>query len=138
MATNRREISLDAPAAKVWAALRDFDQVHTKVAPGFLTRLEMDGADRIVTFFNGMVARERLVTLDDQAMRLVYTIVGGRTAHYNAVAQAVPDTADHNRCRFVWTIDLLPEELGPAVGGMMDHAIPIMKKTLEEVPVLAV
>jgi hypothetical protein len=37
----------------------------------------------------------------------------------------------NDRSRLVWTIDLLPDELGPIVGGMMDHAVPIMKKTLE-------
>ena len=57
MATNRRELSLDVRAAKVWAAVRDFSQVHTRVAPGFLTKLEMDKGDRVLTFFNGLVAR---------------------------------------------------------------------------------
>ena len=101
MATLRKQIALDTTAANVWAALRDFGAVHTRVAPGFLTKLEMDNGDRVVTFFNGLVARERLVTLDD---------------------------AD---CRLVWTIDLLPNELAPAIGGMMDHAAGVMKKTLD-------
>jgi len=57
MATLRKQIALDTGATTVWAALRDFDAVHTRVAPGFLTDLKMDGDDRIVTFFNGMVAR---------------------------------------------------------------------------------
>ena len=129
MATNRRELPLDVPVEKVWAAVRDFGQVHTRVAPGFLTGLEMDKGDRIVTFFNGLVARERLVTLDDADKRLVYTIVEGRAAHYAAAVQVFPDGA--GKCRLVWTIDLLPDELGPAVAGMMDHAFPFMKKTLE-------
>ena len=68
MATNRRDVPLAIPAGKAWAALRDFGQVHTKVAPGFLTALKMDQGDRIVTCFNGLVARERLVTLDDESM----------------------------------------------------------------------
>ena len=61
MATLRKQIALDAPAATVWLALRDFGAVHRRVAPGFLTDLRMDNGDRIVTFFNGLVARERLV-----------------------------------------------------------------------------
>ena len=101
MATLRKQIALEADAAKVWSALRDFGAVHTRVAPGFLTKLDMDKADRMVTFFNGMVARERLVTLDDA------------------------------ECRLVWTVDLLPDELAPAIGGMMDHAVGFMKKTLD-------
>jgi hypothetical protein len=30
----------------------------------------------------------------------------------------------------VWTIDLLPDELAPAIGGMMDQAAKVMSKTL--------
>ena len=129
MATLRREVSLDAPATKVWPAIRDFGQVHTRVAPGFLTSLEMDKGDRIVTFFNGLVARERLVTADDESCRLVYSVVEGHASHYNAAVQIVPEGRD--KSRLVWTIDLLPNELAPAIGGMMDHAAAFMKKTLE-------
>jgi hypothetical protein len=129
MATNRRELPLNVPVGKVWAALRDFGQVHTKVAPGFLTGLEMDKGDRIVTFFNGPVARERLVTLDDTERRLVYTIVEGRAAHYAAAVQVFADGL--GKCRLVWTIDFLPDELAPSLAGMVDHALPFMKKTLE-------
>jgi hypothetical protein len=129
MATNRRELFLGVPADKAWAAVRDFAQVHTKVAPGFLTALEIDKGDRVVTFFNGLVARERLVTLDDANKRLVYAVVEGRPAHYNAAVQVVADGPA--RCRVIWTIDLLPDELAPAIAGMMDHAAPFMKKALE-------
>ena len=129
MATNRREHRLNVPAAKVWQAVRDFGQVHTRVAPGFLTSLELDGGDRVITFFNGLVARERLVTIDDAAMRLVYAVVEGRPTHYNGAIHVIAD--GEYRCRLIWTIDLLPDELGPIVGGMMHHAAPFMKKTLE-------
>ncbi|HZY49476.1 MAG TPA: SRPBCC family protein, partial [Devosia sp.] len=95
MATLRRQIALNAPASTVWSALRDFGAVHTRVAPGFLIKLEMDpqsnGTDRIVTFFNGLVARERLVTADDEQCRLVYSVVEGRASHYNAAVQVFPE-----------------------------------------------
>ena len=129
MASNRREVLLQASAASVWDAVRDFGQVHTRVAPGFLTHLEMDKGDRVLTFFNRLVARERLVSTDDRAMRLVYTVVEGRASHYNASVEV--HDAGNERSRLIWTIDLLPNELGPVVGGMMDHALPLMKKTLE-------
>lgn len=129
MATLRRQIVLDAPVANVWAALRDFTNVHRRVAPGFLTDLRMENGDRIVTFVNGLVARERLVTVDDEECRLVYSVVEGRASHYNAAVQVFPEGA--GRTRLVWTIDLLPNELAPAVGGMMDHATGFMKKALE-------
>jgi len=128
MATLRRQIALNAAASTVWAALRDFGAVHTRVAPGFLTKLDMDKGDRIVTFFNGMVARERLVTADDEDCRLVYSVVEGRASHYNAAVQVF---AEGDGSRLVWTIDLLPNDLAPAIGGMMDHAAGFMKKALE-------
>jgi hypothetical protein len=127
MATLRKEIPVAVGVSPVWHALRDFGQVHTKVAPGFLTDLKMDNGDRVVTFFNGLVARERLVTLDDAACRLVYAVVEGRASHYNAVVQVFPEG---DGSRVVWTIDLLPDELAPAVGGMMDEAAKAMRKTL--------
>jgi carbon monoxide dehydrogenase subunit G len=129
MATLRREISLAAPIEKVWPAVRDFDHVHTRVAPGFLTANRMDKGDRVLTFFNGMVARERLVTADDAAHRLVYSVIEGQASHYNAAVEVLPDGKD--RSRLVWTIDLLPNELAPAIGGLMDQATGVMKKTLE-------
>jgi len=128
MATLRRQLALDAAAPKVWSALRDFGAVHTRVAPGFLTRLEMDKGDRVLTFFNGMVARERLVTCDDQECRLVYAVVEGQASHYNAAVQVFPEG---DGSRLVWTIDLLPNELAPTIGGLMDHATGFMKKALE-------
>jgi hypothetical protein len=91
MATLRRQIALDASAATVWSAVRDFGAVHTRVAAGFLTKLASDKGDRIVTFFNGLVARERLVTLDDEDCRLVYTVVEGRPSHYTAAVQVFPE-----------------------------------------------
>jgi carbon monoxide dehydrogenase subunit G len=130
MATLKREIPVGAGPAPVWQALRDFGQVHTRVAPGFLTDLRMDKSDRIVTFFNGLVARERLVTTDDEACRLVYAVVEGRPSHYNAAVQVFPEG---DGSRVVWTIDLLPDELAPTVGAMMDEAAGTMKKTLGKV-----
>jgi hypothetical protein len=127
MATLRKEIPVASGTTQAWHALRDFGQVHTKVAPGFLTDLKMDNGDRIVTFFNGLVARERLVTLDDAACRLVYAVVEGRASHYNAAIQVFPEG---DGSRVVWTIDLLPDELAPAIGGMMDQAAKVMSKTL--------
>jgi carbon monoxide dehydrogenase subunit G len=129
MATLRKEIPVAAGATPVWQRLRDFAQVHTKVAPGFLTDLKMDNGDRVVTFFNGMVARERLVTADDETCRLVYAVVEGRASHYNAAVRVFPDG---DGSRVVWTIDLLPDELAPAIEAMMGEGAKVMGKKLAE------
>src|SRR6185436_1074539 len=89
MATVRKEFSIEAPAEKVWAALADFQAVHKRVAPGFVTDSKPDGEDaRIVTFANGTSAREILVNSDAQQKRLAYAVVGNeRITHHNASAQ---------------------------------------------------
>ncbi|HEY2445214.1 MAG TPA: SRPBCC family protein [Rhizomicrobium sp.] len=131
MASLRQEITIEANAVKVWDALRDFGAVRTRVAPGFVVECRMDGDARIVTFHNGAVARERLVDLDDESMRLVYSIAPNeRVEHYSAAVQ-VRSKAEAT-CRLIWTIDLLPNELAPYVRSQMELAAARMKSALEK------
>jgi hypothetical protein len=128
MATIRREVTVDADAAQVWDAFKDVGALHTRVVRGFVTATELDGADRLVTFANGFSVRERIVTIDDDARRLVYTAVGGRTTHYNAAVEVLAEPA--GRVRIVWLVDLLPDDVAPVVAGMMDHGVAAMATTL--------
>lgn len=129
MASIYREIEIEVDAATVWAALRDFGAVQERLVPGFVTHCQLDGGDRVVTFFNGLVARERLVGLDDRVMRLSYTSIGGRAAHHNASAQIFP--AGERRSRLVWITDVLPDALGEPIAAMMDRGAQTLKSTLE-------
>jgi hypothetical protein len=129
MASIRREIVLDQTADRVWDALRDFQAVDRRVAPGFVARSEPDGMARIITFANGNIAKEELVDCDDTARRLVYAISNERVKHYNAAVQVFTDGTAH--CRLVWTVDVLPNELASYVGQQMDAAVKVMKPTLE-------
>ena len=126
MASIRKEISLGARAAEVWDAVRDVGALHTRLVPGFVTDTKLEPGARIVTFANGMVAKELIVDLDDTARRLVWSAVGGRLSHHNASAQVVPD--GDARCRLVWTVDLLPNELAGDIRMMMDHGAAAMQK----------
>jgi hypothetical protein len=53
--------------------------------------------------------------------------VEGQASHYNAAVQVFPEG---DGSRVIWTIDLLPNELAPAIGGMMDEAVKVMRKRL--------
>jgi len=128
MATIRKEFELDADPENVWAAMRDFGNVHRRVAPGFLTDCKLDGDARIVTFFNGLVARELLVDIDDGHRRIAYAITEGRMAHYNASMQIF---AEGRGTRAVWIIDLLPNDMAGAIGAMAEQGVAAMKKTLQ-------
>ncbi len=129
MATIRKEVTIEARTETVWDALRDVGALHTRLAPGFVTDVRLEEGARVVTFGNGMVAREVIISVDDQARRLAWTIVGGRMTHHNGAAQVFDEGA--GRSRFVWTTDLLPDSVAPAIDGMMGQAMPIIKATLE-------
>jgi len=129
MATIRKEVTVDVPAAQVWDALRDVGNVHKRVARGFVTDCRMDGDARIVTFVNGAVVREPIVTIGDQDRRLVWSAAGAGTTHYNSSAQVFPE--GEHRSRIVWTSDLLPNEMAATIGGMMELGMAAIKKTFD-------
>jgi Polyketide cyclase / dehydrase and lipid transport len=129
MASIRKEIVIDASAEHAWDALRDWGALHLRLVPGFATDAKLDGEDRIVTFSNGSVLRERLVDLDDGARRLVWSIADPPYQHHNASAQVFADGAD--RSRFVWTADFLPHDLADRAAPLMEHALGVIKRTLE-------
>ncbi|MFZ1154963.1 MAG: SRPBCC family protein [Solirubrobacteraceae bacterium] len=129
MASIRKEITIDASPEDVWAAVRDWGALHRRLVPGFVVDAHLDGDDRIVTFFNDVVLRERLIDVNDEARRLVWSIVEGPYKHHNASAQVFPE--DEGRTRFVWIADLLPNELAEQTGMMMERGTSTVKKTLE-------
>jgi carbon monoxide dehydrogenase subunit G len=129
MASIHREIVIAARPEAVWDALRDVGAIHRRLAPGFVTDVQLEDGARVVTFGNGMVARELIVDVDDQARRLAWAVVGGRMTHHNASAQVFAEGERHSR--FVWIADLLPHELAPAITGMMEQGLAAVKTALE-------
>lgn len=130
MATIRKEVQIDAPPQRVWDALRDVGALHTRLAPGFVVDTRLDGNARIVTFSNGMVVREDIVAVDDALRRVVWAIIGQQFQHYNGAAQV--DASSDGTTVFVWTVDLLPDEVAGDVGAMMEAGIHVIKATMEQ------
>jgi hypothetical protein len=128
MASICKQVTIDAPVDAVWAALRDYGALH-EMAVGFVTATEMDGEDRLVTFANGNVLRERLISIDDGARRLAWTIVDGPYSHHNGVAQVA--SQDGGGTRFEWTADLLPDETAAPTAQAMEAGVQAIKRTLE-------
>lgn len=128
MASIRKETWIDARPDIAWDALRDVGALHTRLVPGFVTETRLEGDARIVTFGNGLVARERIVDIDESARRVVWAAVDGSMTHHNASAQVL---ADGTGCRFVWIADLLPHEMAPVIAGMMEQGLAVIRRTLE-------
>jgi carbon monoxide dehydrogenase subunit G len=130
MPSIRKEFTVNAAPERVWDAFRDVGAVATRLGPGFVTSCRLDGPDaRVLTFANGLATRELIVDVDDHARRLAYSARSERLAHHNASFQVFDDGP--GRCRIVWIADVLPAEAAVIVGGMMEQAVPVMKKTLE-------
>ena len=129
MASIVKEVRIEAPPEQVWDALRDVGALHTRLVPGFVVDTRMDGDARIVTFGNGMVAREEIVDVNDAMRRVAWAIVGGQFLHYNGTAQVFPDGISGSR--FVWTADLLPNDLAAGVATMIEAGLAVIKQTME-------
>ena len=132
MASIRREMLVATDPARAWDAMRDVGAVHTRLAPGFVVDTRMEPGARVVTFANGLVARELIVDVDDAARRVAWAVVGGRLSHHNASLQVFADGG--SRCRVVWIADLLPDEMAPPIAAMIDQGLGAMKQTLERAP----
>lgn len=129
MARIIKEVNVKAAPEAAWDALRDFGNAHTRVFPGVLTDGTFDGAMRTVTFANGLVVREALVNLNDEAKCIVYAASGGRLTHHNASLQVFG--SDGGGSRIVWTIDLLPNDAAASIEGLMDAGCAAMMATLD-------
>lgn len=130
MASIRKERTIEAKPDEVWAALRDWGALHERLVPGFVVDTQLDGGgDRIVTFFNDAVVRERLVDLNDEDRRLVWSIVDGPFTHHNGAAQVF--AGEDGATRFVWVADLLPNELAQPTEELMERGIETIERTME-------
>ena len=131
MASIRQEIQVKASPAQVWDAMRDVGALHQRLAPGFVVDTRLEHGARIVTFGNGIVVREAIIDLDDQAMRIAWSASGGRLVHHNASAQVF--ARSDGGSRIVWICDLLPDEMRETVNGMITQGMAAMKRTLDGV-----
>ena len=126
--TVRTETHVDAGPADVWSAVRDVYNVHERLVPGLVVAVVRHEDARTVTFANGFVVNERIITIDDAEQRIAYSAFGGRATHHLASMQVV---ADGSGSRVIWITDFLPAELKPLIAGNMEQGSLIMKRTLE-------
>ena len=124
------EISTDASPSAVWDAIRDIGALHTRLVPGFVVATELVPGGRRVTFGNGRVVVEPIISTNDELRRLVWTVRDGLpgVAHYNSAVQV------HARAiggsRIVWNADVLPDEAAAPIGAMMREGAIAMNTAL--------
>jgi Polyketide cyclase / dehydrase and lipid transport len=137
MASLRREIHLERDPDEVWDVIRDVGAVHHRLARDFVvdTTMEADPTARVVTFANGAVVRELIVDVDARRRRVAYAAVEGPlgSTHHNASFEVTP--GPDGGTLLVWISDVLPDDVAPAVEGMMDLGVAAMRRTLDGVEV---
>ena len=129
MASVTQEIITSARPEHVWDAIRDIGALHTRLVVGFVLDTRLEPGARIVTFKNGVVVREPIVTVDEQARRLVWSSDVPKLTHYNASVQVFE--VDGQRSRVVWIADFLPDDAQAWVAGMIGEGMAAMKATLD-------
>lgn len=132
MASIRTEFEIGVDADRAWRVVGDWADGPVGMGRDYVTSSRADADIRVVTFANGPVARERLVTRDEDARRIVYSMIGGtvQPEHDNAAMQIVP--LDAGRCRFIWSRDILPDELAEPLRAYMEESALVIKRTLED------
>ena len=132
MASVHRQIDVDVPLATAWDAMQDVGRIHERLVPGFVVECRLHGRVRTVTFADGTVVREPILDVDASRHRVAWAAMGEGFDHYSASLQA--DDVGGGRTRLTWIADLLPDEMRERVDGMIEQALSVMKRTLQQAP----
>jgi hypothetical protein len=128
MASVIREIVIDASPEEVWAAVGDFAGGPRRMSGG-LVGCRLDEPDvRALTFPDGNTARERLISRDEQARRIVYGWLADDVVHDNTSMQVLAE--GDRRSRLVWIHDTLPDKHADWLATTMDQFARVIQRAL--------
>ncbi len=130
MATIYKEFFVNAPLEFVWEAIRDVEAVHTRLAREFVTDTSFSEGVRTITFGNGNVVREQIISISDELHRLAYASIEGQASHHNASLQVFDDT--NGGSRVLWITDLLPEHIHGSIAQMVELGSFAIQQTVEK------
>ena len=101
-------VSIDAPAAKVWSTVKDFNGLNTwhpalasdEIVEGTNNKV---GAVRVLTLKGGGTIKEKLLAFDDKGRSFKYAIVDGvlPVSHYTSVL--VVKSAGKGKSTVTWS-----------------------------------
>lgn len=129
MAAIHIETRIRAPAQQVWQALAATGDAHLAFA-GVLTGCKLEREDlRVATFANGMVVKERIVSVEPQRMRIAYGVIESQFVHHSASMQVV--ARGDGECDFVWIADVLPHEAAASITPLMEAGARALRGVME-------
>ena len=129
MAAVHVETRIRASAQQVWQALAATGDAHRAFA-GVLKDCRMESDDlRIATFANGMVVKERIVSVEPERMRFAYSALE-KFVHHSATMQVIARGA--NECDFVWIADVLPHAAAASITPLMEQGAKALQRAMEK------
>jgi hypothetical protein len=132
MAAVHIQIAIRAPAHQVWQALAATGDAHLAFA-GVLTDCRLEREDlRVATFANGLVVKERIVSVEPQRMRIAYGVIESQFVHHSASMQVVARSAEE--CDFIWIADVLPHAAAASITPLMEQGARALQGVMEGKP----
>jgi mxaD protein len=118
MAEGSVNVSVGASADEVWKTVGDFGGIG-EFFPG-IESFRLEGDDRVIGMF-GMEVRERLLSRDDEARALTYSVIQGVPIDSHTATISVEP--EGNGCRVTWSYAVVPDEMAPIFGDTYQSAL---------------
>jgi carbon monoxide dehydrogenase subunit G len=132
MATISCQTLIKADPDQVWDAVRDYGAIQTRLAPGVVSDTQIipdtDPPVRKVTFVSGQILHERIIAVDDDIRRLVWSIEDPAVQHHNGSLQVF--AAGSRQSRVTWIADVLPHSLANDFEPLMQAGLASMNAHL--------
>ncbi len=101
-------VSIDAPASKVWATVRDFNALNTwhpalasdEIVAGTNNK---PGAVRLLTLKSGGTVKEKLLAFDDKGRTFKYVILESVLPFSHYTSTLVVKSAGKGKCTVTWS-----------------------------------
>lgn len=127
MATIRKTVEVAETPEKVWEKLSKVGEISKLI--GFVSDSVLTGDTRVCSLAQGGTLKEKIVTVDADARRVVYAITESPlNMEFHAASMEVG--ASGKGATMTWTVDLLPAEAAAQMEPMLDAAMEDMKSTL--------
>ena len=134
MAKIRNEIFINKPSNKVWEVLKNFGDNHRW--SNNLSDSRIDGEHRVCTLSKdspapGAILKEKLLSLNDQMMRLEYSVTDAPfpVEFHNALIDVYPE---QNGSTVTWTTNVVPDELAAMFSPVFDADLNQLKTLVEK------
>jgi mxaD protein len=125
MAAGAVEVTVAAAPDEVWKKVGDFGGL-ADFFPG-IESFRLEGDDRIIGMF-GMEIRERLLSRDEDARTISYSVIEGVPVDNHKATIAVE--RDGEGSKVTWAYEVTPDEMAPIFGDTYAAALAQLRNAL--------